>query len=129
MSDSEYLSEVIESIQNGEIDKTENYLIFKISSKNADIIENLYGYALEFNNIQIISMLNLHVRSHNIQISKYNIIYKMYLQKCRKEYSDAKKHRYQIQMRDFNGRIEQEYRDKYWILFRSYPLQCRSSYM
>ena len=26
MSESEYLSEVIESIQNGEIDKTENYL-------------------------------------------------------------------------------------------------------
>ena len=26
MSDSEYLSEVIDSIQSGEIDKTENYL-------------------------------------------------------------------------------------------------------
>ena len=129
MSDSEYLSEVIESIQNCEIDKTDNYLTFKISSKDVRTIEKLYGYALEFNNIQIISMLNLHVRSHNIQIRKYDIMYEMYLRKCREEYNDAKKRGDRIQMRDFDDKIEQKYRDKYWILFRSYPLQCRSSYM
>ncbi len=71
MSESEYLSEVIDSIQNGEIDKTDNYLTFKISSKDIRIIEKLYGYALEFNNIQIISMLNLHVRSLTLTASRY----------------------------------------------------------
>ena len=45
-------------------------------------------------------MLNLHVRSHNIQISKYNIMYEMYLRKCREEYNDAKKRGDRIQMSD-----------------------------
>lgn len=68
---------------------TEKMLIFHTDYilSNPHIIEFIYGCAMYYSNIRIISLINLFVREHDVKISRYNILQNMYqsrLQKIKK---------------------------------------------
>lgn len=69
---------------------TEKMLIFHTDYilSNPHIIEFIYGCAMYYSNIRIISLINLFVREHDVKISRYNILQNMYqsrLQKIEKD--------------------------------------------
>ena len=91
---SKHFEEAINSIENGTIEPVDTYLTFHIFSEGRAvryIIEQLYGYAVVYGNIQAISMLNLFVRNNNIKINKYTTMHNIYDCECRKLYTEGKK--------------------------------------
>ena len=65
----------------------ERFLIKNIDKFTGDgvtYIEEFYGCALSVSNVNIISLLNLFVREHNIKINKHNVMRQIYFSDCQK---------------------------------------------
>lgn len=101
---------------------TEKMLIFysEYILSNRHIIEFLYGSALYYSSIRIISLINLFVREHNVKISKYNILQNMYqtrLQKIKKDNYYWHINELNYPKIEDNKKKELEYIHNYWKLF------------
>ena len=65
----------------------ERFLIKNINKFTGDdvtYIEEFYGCALSVSNVNIISLLNLFAREHNIKINKHNVMRQIYFSDCQK---------------------------------------------
>lgn len=101
---------------------TEKMLIFHTDYilSNPHIIEFIYGCALYYSNIRIISLINLFVREHNVKISRYNILQNMYqsrLQKIKKDSYFWRINELNYLKLEDNKKKELEYIHKYWKSF------------
>jgi len=97
---------------------TERMLIFQ--SDYTYIIEFIYGCALYYSNIRIISLINLFVREHNVKISRYNILQNMYqsrLQKIKKDSYLWRINELNYPKLEDNKKKELEYIHNYWKSF------------
>ena len=101
---------------------TERMLIFQSDYilSNPHIIEFIYGCALYYSNIRIISLINLFVREHNVKISKYNILEHMYQSRLQEIKKDS--YRWLINELNYpkledNKKKELEYIRNYWKSF------------
>ena len=98
---------------------TERMLIFhsEYILSNPYIIEFIYGSALYYSNIRIISLINLFVREHNVKISRYNILQNVYqtrLQKIKKDSYFWRINELNYQKLEDNKKKELEYIHNYW---------------
>ena len=87
---------------------------------NSYIIEFIYGSALYYSNIRIISLINLFVREHNVKISRYNILQNMYqsrLQKIKKDNYLWRINELNYPKLEVNKKKELEYIHNYWKSF------------
>ncbi len=101
---------------------TEKMLIFHTDYilSNPHIIEFIYGCALYYSNIRIISLINLFVREHNVKISRYNILEHMYQSRLQEIKKDS--YRWLINELNYpkledNKKKELEYIHNYWKSF------------
>ena len=101
---------------------TEKMLIFHTDYilSNPHIIEFIYGCALYYSNIRIISLINLFVREHNVKISRYNILEHMYQSRLQEIKKDS--YRWLINELNYpkledNKKKELEYIRNYWKSF------------
>ena len=101
---------------------TERMLIFHTDYilSNPHIIEFIYGCALYYSNIRIISLINLFVREHNVKISRYNILEHMYQSRLQEIKKDS--YRWLINELNYpkledNKKKELEYIRNYWKSF------------
>ena len=98
-----------------------NYLIHndEYLINNINYIETFYGTAISYSNNQIISLLNLFVREHNIKINKMNILQEIYYSDYRKQYSEEKNRMLLSDPIDFNNKeIQDKYIFQYMNIFK-----------
>lgn len=83
---------------------------------NADEIISLYASAIAENNLPAISLINLFVREHKIQINRMELLESIYYAKARVFYR-GKNIMYSLIDFRTNLEIQCEYIRKYWNMF------------
>jgi hypothetical protein len=90
----------------------ERFLIENINKFIGDgviYIEEFYGYALSVSNVNVISLLNLFVREHNIKINKHNVMRQIYFSDCQKISEQERFKDCIITHSDYDDRIKYKY--------------------
>lgn len=108
------------SIKEGNVEELKKFLLPNVLKTWQ--VETLVGTALYHNQLNMIALLNLHIRENNIKMEKINVLEQVYYAKCRNDSSKRPKGMC-VSYLSFNDYIKEHQMEEYWNVFETFTIR------